>query len=317
MPAASASTASAQPRDAPPPGCGRVPRAGWSRAAARSRRSAPARPCQRSARVLARGPDHRRRSARAVAGCRARPEGARPPCACNPARASWMPDGLWPAHRSQASTIWTDGATRPLVGARPAGVHGPLHVRGLHDLGRAAGPALHVRTVSLPVLLSGAVRTLVARLVRAAAVVVSRLAHDLARHSHPLGAGWLPADLLLLPGRVLQGVLGRPAFLCGGRAANDLPRRERDAARAAERAPPLPLPRPPLPRDPRLRRLEGDVVPRLRHRRRHADPGRERGLPRRVRARLPPAAASRRGMLRPAPPPAPAQAGITGAGLLH
>ena len=57
------------------------------------------------------------------------------------------------------------------------------------------------------------------RLVRAAALRLAGVAALLAGAPHPLGAGRLPHDLLLLSRRLLQGVLGRPALVHGGRAA--------------------------------------------------------------------------------------------------
>src|SRR6185295_17684524 len=105
---------------------------------------------------------------------------------------------------------------------------------------------------------------------------------------------------LLLPGRLLQVLLGRPAVVRGRRAAQELYRRAVVPADPAERAPLLPLPRPRLPGDPPPRRLEGPVVrgprdrPRLvRDRTRHAGAGRQRGLPRRLYAGLPLAAPPR------------------------
>ena len=50
-----------------------------------------------------------------------------------------------------------------------------------------------------------------------------RLAAVLAGAADPLGARRLPLHLLLLPRRLLQGVLGRPAVLRRRRAAQELP----------------------------------------------------------------------------------------------
>ena len=61
-----------------------------------------------------------------------------------------------------------------------------------------------------------------------------RVAAVFAGAADPLGAGAVPADLLLLSRRLLQGVLGRPARLRGGRAAEELPRRAFVSADHAE-----------------------------------------------------------------------------------
>src|SRR5437773_7822953 len=62
-----------------------------------------------------------------------------------------------------------------------------------------------------------------------------------ARLVDSLGAGRLSSDLLLLSRCVLQGVLGRPAFLHRDRAAPSLPGREFIPAHHAEHSPLLPL----------------------------------------------------------------------------
>jgi hypothetical protein len=103
---------------------------------------------------------------------------------------------------------------------------------------------------------------------------------------HPLGAGRVSPHLLLLPRRVLQGVLGRPAELLGGGATEEVPRRALVPAHPAERPSLLPLPRARVPRLPRARRLGGDVVHRcrdgrqdLRHRSRHPGARGQHGPP--------------------------------------
>ena len=72
----------------------------------------------------------------------------------------------------------------------------------------------------------------------------------------------VPLHLLLLPRRLLQGVLGRSARVRGRRAAQELPGRGVVSAHDPEHPPLLPLHRARLPRHPRARRLEGVLVHR-------------------------------------------------------
>ena len=87
------------------------------------------------------------------------------------------------------------------------------------------GSALLFRALPFAVLFAGDFRRLAAQLVRAEAGLVAGLAAVFAGAADPLGAGVVPADLLLLPRRLLQSVLGRSAGLRRGRAAQDLSRR--------------------------------------------------------------------------------------------
>src|SRR4029077_15495292 len=86
-------------------------------------------------------------------------------------------------------------------------------------------------------LFSGAVRTEPPRLVRPPALVVAELAGLLAGPPDPRGPRPVPPDVLLLPGRLLQVLLGGPAVLQGGGAAQVLPRREDVPPHHAERPP--------------------------------------------------------------------------------
>src|SRR6185369_9679571 len=151
---------------------------------------------------------------------------------------------------------------RPLVGDTAAHLPGARLLRDLYHLGGLPRRPLRVRQLPLALLLAGAVRRCSSRLVRTEARLVAHVAALHARNPDSLGARWVPAHLLLLPGRILQGVLGRPARMRGGRAALGLPRRGVAAARAAERASLLPLGRARLLADPCPCRLESDVVRR-------------------------------------------------------
>ena len=107
--------------------------------------------------------------------------------------------------------------------------------------------------------------------------LVAELAAVVARVPHPVGPGRLPADVLLLPRRLLQGVLGRSAVVHVGEPRNNYLRRELVPAHPAERPPLLPLhrarvpgvPGPTTPGRPCGSRTR-DGTDELRHRRRHA-----------------------------------------------
>ena len=90
--------------------------------------------------------------------------------------------------------------------------------------GRAPGRALLLRQLPLAVLLAGAVRRLAARVVRARSRRGGRrsLPFSPALLILPFPAA-VPLHLLLLPRRLLQGVLGRSAGLRRRRAAQELP----------------------------------------------------------------------------------------------
>src|SRR6267142_2269316 len=112
---------------------------------------------------------------------------------------------------ADADRLRSHRAARPLVGAAAPHRRRSRHVRGLHDLGGVPGRALPIWKLSIPLLLTRALR-IGQRVVRAAPGMVAGMAGLLAGAGHPLGARRLPSDLLLLPGRLLQGLLGRPAL---------------------------------------------------------------------------------------------------------
>ena len=95
--------------------------------------------------------------------------------------------------------------------------------------------------------------------------LVAGVAAVLAGADHPAVPGLLPLHLLLLPRRVLQGVLGRPAVVRRRRAAHVYLGRALVPADPAERPPLLPLRRADLPASAAARRLEGVLVRRSGH----------------------------------------------------
>ena len=92
----------------------------------------------------------------------------------------------------------------------------------LFHMGGVSGEGLFFWQLHLAVLFAGDLRRFTTQLVRSQARVVAGLAHFLARAISSLGSWGISPDLLLLSWRVLQSVLGRPAGLHRGRAAQDL-----------------------------------------------------------------------------------------------
>ncbi len=85
-----------------------------------------------------------------------------------------------------------------------------------------------------PFLFSRNLRQFPARPVRSEAGMVSEFSALLSGASHSMDPGPLPADVLLLPRRILQVVLGRSSGVCGKRAAQELSRRTKLSADSAE-----------------------------------------------------------------------------------
>ena len=80
--------------------------------------------------------------------------------------------------------------------------HRLLHVGGV------SGKKLFLRQLRLAVLFAGTVWRFAPQLVWTETGVVAGLAHLFACAFNSLGAGWVPAHLLLLSWRLLQSVLG-------------------------------------------------------------------------------------------------------------
>src|SRR6185369_1272793 len=102
------------------------------------------------------------------------------------------------------------------------------------------------------------------RMVRREAWMVAGAAPVLAGPDHSSISRPLPLHVLLLSGRVLQGVLGRSAELRGWRATEELHRRAFVSADSAERPPVFHVHRGAVSIFPVARRLEGALVRRRR-----------------------------------------------------
>src|SRR5439155_20900198 len=105
----------------------------------------------------------------------------------------------------------------------PPRFSGPLRVHPLFTLRGVSRQPLPIRSLSLALLFTRSARRRAARLVWRTAPMDTGVGHR--RHADPLGAGRIPAHLLLLSRSLLQSILGGPAFLHGRRASQDVHRR--------------------------------------------------------------------------------------------
>src|SRR5215831_9036845 len=109
-----------------------------------------------------------------------------------------------------------------MVASAPRRLHSPRQLRRLRDVGRIPERPLHLRPVSLPILFAGNLRRSATRVVRSEAGMVAGAAAVFAGAAHFAVSRFVPGDVLLLSGRVLQGVLGGSAELRSGRTPEEL-----------------------------------------------------------------------------------------------
>src|SRR5688572_14788344 len=118
----------------------------------------------------------------------------------------------------QARTAWVrrNPPARLVVGRADDRVHGLRRVCRLCHVGRVPERALHLRTVSVPLLFARVVGRLSARRVRTEARLVARIGPVLTGAVDLAVSGAVPLHLLLLSRRLLQGVLVRSAVVRRG-----------------------------------------------------------------------------------------------------
>lgn len=204
------------------------------------------------------------------------------------------------------------------MGKPRARVHRAVLVRDLYHLGGVSGRALCVSGVFVAAVLAGVVGQFATRVVWAAAGLVACVVAVFARAAGTVGAGFVPGLLLLLPGRLLQGVFPRPALLLRVRIEEEVQRRALVPLVFAECAPLFRVHCARLFGHPHLGCLERNVVHRpchwkriLRHRRGHYRHGGQ-CVPAGVVCNGLPFAAPRRGRYaRPTFPPPGAVSGLS------
>src|ERR1700688_3130903 len=127
---------------------------------------------------------------------------------------------------------WSDSITTPIirrndagrcvVDAAAPGVSRIVDLYRLLDLGGISGNALFFRQLYFSILLTGNFRGLAAQLVWTETNLVAGLVIIFSGPAHPVRAGRVPADLVLLERRLLQGLWGRPGHLYRGLGAQNL-----------------------------------------------------------------------------------------------
>src|SRR5262249_39688894 len=112
-----------------------------------------------------------------------------------------------------SASVWRHLTSRPLVDPAARRVPRVDDIPRLLRVGSLPGEPLHLRSISLAVLFTGNLRRLAAQLVRGQARGLAELAAVLSGATDPADSRPLSPHLLLLPGRVLQGVLGGSPFM--------------------------------------------------------------------------------------------------------
>src|SRR5689334_4161507 len=100
-----------------------------------------------------------------------------------------------------------------MVAAATRRLHDSERFRRVRHVGGVPERALHVRALSLALLLARDLRRFAPRLVWAEAVLVAGVRSLFAGADHPALSGLVPLHLLLLSRRLLQGLLGRSVEL--------------------------------------------------------------------------------------------------------
>ena len=110
--------------------------------------------------------------------------------------------------RNDQDGIWPNHARRCVVASTAIGLSRLIDFHRLLPVGGVSGSELFLRQLHLAVLFARIIWRFAPQLVWTEARLVAAVASIFAGTSYSLGTGRLPADLLLLPWRLLQGVLG-------------------------------------------------------------------------------------------------------------
>ena len=108
----------------------------------------------------------------------------------------------------ETPSFWQHDAPWRVVASAAVSLPWIVRVRRVLNLGSVSRHPLPVWPLPFAVLFAGVVRRSDPQLVWGEASVVSGMASVVTRADHPLGAGRVPPDLLLLPRSILQIVLG-------------------------------------------------------------------------------------------------------------
>src|ERR1051325_4087395 len=134
-----------------------------------------------------------------------------------PLRPSNPLHGVLPPPRSPGTTVlWRHNAPGCLVASAAGGLPDPRRLRRLRHLGRVSEWLLLGRQSAVPLLFAGDLGRFSACDPRPQAGMVAGAASLLARAADPALSRPVPLHLLLLPRRLLQGLLGRHDQLRGG-----------------------------------------------------------------------------------------------------
>src|SRR5687767_2125325 len=111
-----------------------------------------------------------------------------------------------------------------MVGHAGGDFHRIVRIRRLRHMGGVSKRALHVWSVPLALLFTRTLWCVAACLVWTQTWMVAGVRAVFTGAADPAVPGVVPVHLLLLPRRLLQIILGRPAGVRGRRAAQELPR---------------------------------------------------------------------------------------------
>src|SRR5436190_1547165 len=143
--------------------------------------------------------------------------------------------------RAATPIVWRNDARRSLVDAAAASFCRVVDFHRVFHVGGVSGTELFLWQLHLALLFARNFRRITSQLVWTKTGLVAAFFNLFSCVVGPLGAGWIPIDLLLLSRRLLQGILGGSSRMHSRRAAKKLLGRALLPADHAECAPLFPL----------------------------------------------------------------------------